>query len=139
MELVVDLERVTVAVSAFDDVDRLVLRVAGPADASAGSEASVHRLADVLASAYAGRLVSAAHALVRPDLIRFHAAGQVDDDWERRFAARWEGDGPAGDGIGAPVLWPHAPGDGVTLDPGDPGVPLDPGPQAAARGTIGDA
>lgn len=87
MELVVDLGRVIVTLADPDDDGRLGLRVGAPATASARSEDDVHRLHDVLVAANVGRLVDPGRALVRPDAVRFHAAGQVGGTWPARFAS----------------------------------------------------
>jgi hypothetical protein len=86
VRFVVDLDKVTVVLSDPDDVDHLSVVVAGPPHANATSEATVHRLADVLAATNVGTLGADGTALLRADAVLFHAAGQVDDDWERRFA-----------------------------------------------------
>jgi hypothetical protein len=69
----------------------------------------VHRLADVLAAANVGTLERDGTARLRADAVLFHAAGQVDDEWERRFAAACE-DRPHGQVLTAPatVIWPPA-------------------------------
>ena len=114
MQLVVDLARVTVVLAEADHVEGLALRVGAPALASARSEADVHRLGDVLASANIGRLVDPGSALVRADAVRFHAAGQVDDGWVERFAqlCRFQSTDAAGgdeDWVEVPVCWPEDP------------------------------
>lgn len=110
-----DLERVTVVLVDADAVDRLEVRVGEPATASDRSEPDVHRLQDVLASAHVGRLLDAGRALVRPDAVRFHAAGQVGERWSTQFdeLSRRRAAGPDGidDGVSmvAPVRWPDGP------------------------------
>lgn len=111
MELVVDLDRVTVVLVGAVDADRLAVRVGEPATASAGSDRDVHRLGDVLVAANVGRLVASGQALVRPDAVRFHAAGEVDAAWEGRFDALCRSQAAAVDGDGEPwltatVAWP---------------------------------
>lgn len=86
MELVVDLARVTVVLARADELDELVVRVGAPPAASADSEADAHRLHDVLVATNVGRLVDTGRAVVRPDAVRFHAAGQVSGTWEGGFA-----------------------------------------------------
>lgn len=104
-----DLERLTVALTGPDDVERLTLRVRAPGAASAGSEADVHRLDDVLMAAYVGRLADARTAQVRPDALRFHAAGQTGERWEERFARLCRRLAVAGvTGTGAPAGAPAA-------------------------------
>lgn len=84
-----DLEKVTAVFVDVDDLQHLTLRVAVPAEASPDSETTVHRLADVLVAASVAELDpdSATVAWVRPDAVRFHAAGQVEEDWDERFEA----------------------------------------------------
>jgi hypothetical protein len=111
VELVVDLDKVTVVLAGADDAEQLAVRVAVPADASPDSHATVHRLGDVLEATYVGRLADPTLAYVRPDAIVFHAAGQVGDDWELRFADRCtslagEGQTDADGWLPAPVAWP---------------------------------
>ncbi len=111
MELVVDLERVTVVLANPADVTDLQVRVGAPDRASASAEADVHRLHDVLAAAYVGRLDAPRQAVVRADAIRFHAAGQVDDRWEERFSGLCGAraavvEGAEGLSLRAPVRWP---------------------------------
>jgi hypothetical protein len=112
VELVVDLDKVTVVLAGADDVSALTVRVAEPSDASPDSHATVHRLGDVLEATYVGSLEDVRAAFVRPDALVFHAAGQVDDGWELRFAARCHELAQAGrtdaDGrLRAPVVWPR--------------------------------
>lgn len=114
MELVVDLERVTVVLGEPEDTRRFAVRVGAPKGASPAAEADVHRLGDVLVAANVGRLDATGDAFIRPDAVRFHAAGQVGDDWEQRFAAMcafaaergWLD--PADGAIQAHVEWPDA-------------------------------
>lgn len=121
MELVVDLSRVTVVLSRPEEVDRLSVRVGAPEGASPGSVADVHRLHDVLVATSVGRLDrldDPGRAIIRPDAVAFHAAGQVADDWEDRFArlcreaaARADGAGPEREAwVPAPITWPSGPG-----------------------------
>lgn len=114
MELVVDLERVTVVLANAADVTDLRVEVGAPVGASASAEADVHRLHDVLVAAYVGRLDAPREAVVRADAIRFHAAGQVDDRWEERFAGlcgvrTTVVEGAEGLSLRAPVQWPGDP------------------------------
>lgn len=111
MELVVDLERVTVVLANAADVNDLRVRVGAPVGASASAEADVHRLHDVLVAAYVGRLDAPREAVVRADAIRFHAAGQVDDGWEERFTGLCGAraavlEGAEGLSLRALVQWP---------------------------------
>lgn len=111
MELIVDLERVTVVLGRPDDLASAAVRVGAPAGASAASEADVHRLGDVLAAAHVGRLTDESTAWVRPDAIVFHAAGQVDAGWEERFTERCRQAAAAGEvdddgSLRARVAWP---------------------------------
>lgn len=111
MELVVDLARVTVVLADADDVARLGVRVGEPPTASDASEEDVHRLHDVLVAANVGRLLDGRQALVRADAVRFHAAGQVGEDWEGAFEALCRRqlastDGSAEPELVAPVRWP---------------------------------
>ena len=107
MRFVVDLEKVTVVLAEAGDVREVSVVVAAPSGASAASEATVHRLADVLVAANVGTLEQDGTARLRADAVLFHAAGQVDDDWERRFAEACE-DRPSGPVVAAPatVIWP---------------------------------
>lgn len=123
MELVVDLAKVTVVLARPEEVDRLTVRVGAPDGASPDSATDVHRLHDVLVATSVGRLDrmdDASRAMVRPDAVVFHAAGQVADDWEDRFgqlcqlaAARDDGGAIDPEGwVPAPVIWPsERPGD----------------------------
>jgi hypothetical protein len=110
MEIVVDLQAVTVILAAADDTDHFALRVADPG-ASASSEADVHRLGDVLVASNTGRLEDADRAFVRPDAVRFFAEGQVDEGWASRFGAMCAFAGEKGwmdptGWIQAHVVWP---------------------------------
>ncbi len=109
MRFVVDLEKVTVVLAEAGDVREVSVVVAAPAHASAASETTVHRLADVLAATNVGTLEQDGTAHLRADAVLFHAAGQVDDDWERRFREVCE-DRPHGSVLAAPatVIWPSA-------------------------------
>jgi hypothetical protein len=111
VELAVDLEKVTAVVVDPEDVETVKVRIAAPADASPCSEATVHRLADVLVAARVGELDpdSTTTAWVRPDAVRFHAAGQVGEDWDERFEAVCSA-GQARTGraaLEAVVVWPE--------------------------------
>lgn len=107
MRVVVDLEQVVAVIADVDDLSQASVVVVSPPNATADSDATVHRLADVLAATNVGTLQPDGTARLRADALRFHAAGQVDEDWERRFAALCEndGDGPL---VAAPakVTWP---------------------------------
>jgi len=87
MEVVVDLQGLTVTLAGAEDTERFAVRVAGPPGASGRHGPDVHRLVDVLAAAGAGRLNPGGDAFIRPDAVRFHAAGQVGEGWEERFTA----------------------------------------------------
>ncbi len=86
MRFVVDLEKVVVVLRDADDVAHAAVVVASPLRASAARPATVHRLADVLAATNLGRLESDGAARLRAEAVQFHAAGDVDDDWQRRFS-----------------------------------------------------
>lgn len=107
MRFVVDLDKVTVVLADACDVREASVVVASPSHASAASEATVHRLADVLAATNVGTLEPDGTARLRADAVLFHAAGQVDDDWERRFGDTCV-DFAGGVVYGAPasVVWP---------------------------------
>ena len=109
MRFLVDLERVTVVLAEAGDVREVSVVVAAPLHASAASEATVHRLADVLAASNVGTLEEDGRARLRADAVLFHSAGEVDEDWERRFAQACE-DRPHGSVLAAPatVIWPPA-------------------------------
>ncbi len=109
MRFVVDLDKVTVVLADAGDVEEASVVVASPAHASAASEATVHRLADVLTATNVGTLQPDGTARLRADAVLFHAAGQVDDDWEGRFADACE-DRAEGTVFAAPatVIWPSA-------------------------------
>jgi hypothetical protein len=87
VEIVADLQSLTVTLAGAEDTGKFAVRVAGPPDASGQRDADVHRLGDVLAAAGVGRLGPGDHAFIRPDAVRFNAAGQVGEGWEERFAA----------------------------------------------------
>lgn len=113
MELVVDLETVTVVLAGPTDTTRFCVRVGGPSTASPEVAADVHRLGDVLVAAGVGRLGPTGDAFVRPDAVRFHAAGQVDDGWDERFDAMCRDAEEKGwvdpdGGIQAHVEWPSS-------------------------------
>jgi hypothetical protein len=107
MRILVDLDRVTVVLADAGVLDTVSVVVVAPIDASDRSEAARHRLADVLVATNVGRLSADGAVVLRADALRFHAAGQVDDDWERRFAdaCRDGGDGTVL-AAPAPVTWP---------------------------------
>ncbi|MDA8316142.1 MAG: hypothetical protein M0010_13385 [Actinomycetota bacterium] len=106
MRFVVDLEKVVVVLRDADDAAQATVVVASPLRASAARQATVHRLADVLAATNMGRLESDGAARLRAEAVRFHAAGEVDDDWERRFSHVCQKDG---DDVVVPatVTWPE--------------------------------
>jgi len=118
VEFVVDLKAVTVVLADPEDTKHFALRVRSVDGASAKVGADVHRLGDVLVSANAGRLVGPHQAFIRPDAVRFHAEGQVADDWPERFdamcayAATKGWINPEG-WIEAHVEWPEDPPGGV--------------------------
>ena len=112
MELVIELERVEVALADPDDCGRLALRILGPPGAAPATH--LHRLGDVLGGLGLGRLREDGDALVALEALRFWAAGQVDDGWEDRFDAMCEYAASRGwvdplDGaLQAHVVWPGA-------------------------------
>lgn len=122
MELVVELESVSVTLHEPDDTGRFSLRVIGPP--GAGPATHLHRLSDVLEGLGLGRLAPAAaadtdghgqDAFITRDPLRFWAAGQVGEDWDERFDAMCEYAATKGwvdptDGaLRAHVVWPPAP------------------------------
>ncbi len=90
MRYVVDLDKVTVVLAEPDDLGEVGVVVQAPSHASASSEATVHRLADVLAATNVGTLEPDGTASLNALAVVFHAAGQVDEDWELRFAGMCE-------------------------------------------------
>ncbi|HVC14196.1 MAG TPA: hypothetical protein VND62_04975 [Acidimicrobiales bacterium] len=118
MRVVVDLDKVVVVFAEIEDVDTVSVLVTAPPLASAASDATVHRLADVLAATNIGTLEPDGTVRLHADAVRFHAAGQVDEDWERRFVAACLGGAGGGAGGGASggavvaapaaVTWPTA-------------------------------
>lgn len=109
MRFVVDLDKVTAVLGDAGDVKEASVVVASPSHASAASEATVHRLADVLVATNVGVLALAGAARLRADAVLFHAAGQVGDDWERRFADACEDRGEGSFlAAAATVIWPSA-------------------------------
>lgn len=111
MELIVDLNRVTVVLGRPEDLASTGVRVVAPTGASPTSEADVHRLGDVLVAAHVGRLVDERTAWVRRDAIVFHAEGQVDPGWQGRFEERCRQAAEAGEAqedgsLLAQVAWP---------------------------------
>lgn len=129
MEFLVDLDKVTAVLVDVDDLSVYRVRVAAPLDASPHATEQVHRLDDVLRATNVARLVDEEAAWLRPDAIRFHAAGQVPEDWEQRFDAACRAATTAGGEVAlrAEVVWP--------------GGARATGPQPATgrRGRIGDA
>jgi len=129
MELVVDLEKVTAVLVDVDDLSAYRVRVAAPSDASPIATESVHRLDDVLRATNVARLEDEEVGWLRPDAIRFHAAGQVPEDWEERFDSACRAATTAGGDVAlrAEIVWPA----GVAAS----------GPQPATGrlGGIGDA
>lgn len=109
MRFVVDLDEVTVVLADAGDAGEASLVVAAPSHASGASEATVHRLGDVLVATNVGVLEQDGSARLRADAVLFHAAGQVDDDWERRFVAACD-TGAQGPVLAAraTVIWPSA-------------------------------
>ncbi|HTX63564.1 MAG TPA: hypothetical protein VMD28_07970 [Acidimicrobiales bacterium] len=107
MRFLVDLDKVTVVLADVADARKASVVVASPPNATAASDATVHRLADVLAATNVGTLEADGTARLRADAVLFHAAGQVDADWERRFAEACE-ERRGGAVLGAPatVIWP---------------------------------
>ncbi len=85
MELVVDLDAVTVVLHTATDLARFSVGVSAPATARADNHDDCHRLGDVLRATNWGRLGEGGDAFISPDAIRFHAAGQVDDEWSADF------------------------------------------------------
>ena len=108
VRFVVDLDKVTAVLADPGVTDTFGVVVVAPSDASPSSEASVHRLGDVLAATNVGILDGDGVVRLHPDAVRFHAAGQVDDDWERRFAAACEHRRDRAGTIATtvPVQWP---------------------------------
>jgi hypothetical protein len=105
VRVVVDLEKAVVVLRDADDVTHATVVVAAPPSASGARQTTVHRLADVLAAANMGALGPDGVARLRADAVRFHAAGEVDEDWERRLTGACEKDG-SGDVLPAAVVWP---------------------------------
>jgi hypothetical protein len=100
---VVDLEKVTVTLSDALDLGAFGVLVKAPPHASARSEPTVHRLGDVLAATNVGTLQPDGTARLRSDAVAFHAAGMVDEEWERRFGLLCDGGVVARP---ATVTWP---------------------------------
>lgn len=129
MEFVVDLDKVTAVLADVDDLSVYRVRVVAPLDASPVASEQVHRLDDVLRATNVARLVDDRVAWLRPDAVLFHAAGQVPEDWEERFASHCRAAVTASGDVAlhAEVVWPGG--------SGAPGAQPAPGP----LGRIGDA
>jgi hypothetical protein len=131
VQLVVELESVSVTLDEPDDTGRFSLRIEGPPGATPATH--LHRLGDVLEGLGLGRLDAKAHeqahaaethtdapahgevdVFIARDPLRFWAAGQVADDWDQRFDAMCEYAASKGwvdptDGaLQAHVEWPPA-------------------------------
>jgi hypothetical protein len=112
MELVLELESVSVALTDPDDTKHFAVRIDGPPNATAASH--LHRLGDVLTGLGLGRLNDEGDALVARDAVRFWAAGQVGPDWDQRFEDMCEyaaGKGwvdPVDGALQAHVVWPNS-------------------------------
>ncbi len=110
VEFVVDLDKVTAVLVDVDDLSAYRVRVAAPPDASPLATERVHRLDDVLRATNVARLEDEGEAWLRPDAVRFHAAGQVPDDWDERFDAVCRAAATADGAVAlrAVVVWPAA-------------------------------
>lgn len=114
MEVVVDLDAVTVVMRDLAELTKFSLLVCAPASAGAGDPLSMRRLGDVLAATNTGRLRDDGEAFISPEAVRFHAAGSVSEEWEIGFEkmrayASTKGWIDSSDGfIQAHVEWPHA-------------------------------
>lgn len=108
MDFVVDLEKVTAVLLDVDDLSSCRVRIAVPADASPLDTDTVHRLGDVLRATNVARLEDEDVAWLRPDAVRFHAAGQVPADWDERFDRVCQAATSAGGEVElrAVVVWP---------------------------------
>ena len=85
MELVLELESVSVTLAEPDDTKHLSVRVSGPPGAAPATHAE--RLERVLSGLHLGRLGRDGDARLNRDALRFRAAGEVSDDWDARFEA----------------------------------------------------
>ncbi|MDA8312050.1 MAG: hypothetical protein M0Z46_15870 [Actinomycetota bacterium] len=108
MRFAVDLDKVVVVLVEPQDVARASVVVTAPQHATRSSEATVQRLADVLAATNVGSLEPDGTVRLSAEAVRFHAAGQVDDDWDRRFADVCGAGSGGAEVVVAPaeVVWP---------------------------------
>ncbi len=105
MELCIDLDAITLRLVHVDDLSSLEVVVVNPPDAT--KEHSSHRLGDVISARRIGTLNPDGTVAVSAEVLRFLAAGEVDETWEEGLVTLLEGlRSPEGD-RGAAVRWPQ--------------------------------
>ncbi|MEI8051667.1 MAG: hypothetical protein WCI12_09555 [Actinomycetes bacterium] len=85
MELRLDLEEIVVRLADPSETSCISVRVVEPAGATPMSHS--HRLGDVVAARHIGALEAGGEVVIDPAILRFLAAGEVDESWEADLEA----------------------------------------------------
>ena len=94
MELVVDLEGIVVTLKESENLDHFSVSISEPVTATQRSHA--HRFADVVAARHLGVVDEHGDLALNPEILRFLAAGEVEDAWEEHFDVMLKEAGKAG-------------------------------------------
>jgi hypothetical protein len=111
MKIALDLEVAGVRLDRPDDVESLSVVIEAPSDATHARDA--HRLGDVIERLDAGVLRHDGTVSVNIEMVRFLAAGQVDEGWDDRLvalmaSARGRGELDDKGRLVIPVIWPSS-------------------------------
>lgn len=111
MKIALDLEVAGVRIDEPNDVEALSVVIDAPSDANPARDA--HRLGDVIERLDAGVLRGDGTLAVNFEMVRFLAAGQVDEGWDDRLvalmaSARGRGELDDEGRLRVPVIWPSA-------------------------------
>jgi len=111
MKIELDLDVAGVRIDQPDDLESLSIVVGAPDDANPARDA--HRLGDVIERLDAGSLRGDGMVAINFEMVRFLAAGQVDDGWDSEVEAlmalaHGRGDLDGEGRLVVPVIWPSS-------------------------------
>jgi len=94
MELIVDLEGIVITLKESHNLDHFSVSISEPITATPSSHA--HRFADVVAARHLGVVEEHGDLAVNTEILRFLAAGEVEDAWGEKLDVMLQEAGKAG-------------------------------------------
>ena len=105
MELHIDLDAITLRLVDLNDLSTLEVVIVNPPDAT--PHHSSHRLGDIVSARRIGALNPDGTVTVSLEVLRFLAAGEVDEKWEEDLQVLLGGPRSSEGDSGITVRWPQ--------------------------------